>query len=47
MQEETDIIRETYHDKVYEKGAELYNKDKVTIIKDMKERGKQSRIYQK
>ena len=44
MQEETDIIRETHHNKVYEKATELHNKDKMTI-KKIKERGKQSRVY--
>ena len=47
MQEEADEIREVHHDKVYEKAAELYHKDKMTIIKEMKEREKMCRVYQK
>ena len=47
MQEEADLIRETHHDTIYEKAAELHHKDKMTIVKEMKEREKQSRIYQK
>ena len=47
MQEEADELRETHHDKVYEKAAELQNKDKMTVIKEMKEREKQSRMYKK
>ena len=47
MQEKADEIRDIHHDKVYEKAAELYHKDKMTVIKEMKEREKQCRVYQK
>ena len=47
MQEEAGDIREVHHDKTYEKAAEMYHKDKMTIIKEMKEREKQCRVYKK
>ena len=47
MQEEADEIQETHHDKVYKKAAELHNKDKIPVIKEMKERERQSRRYKK
>ena len=47
MQEDADEIREIYHDQVFEKAAELRNKDKMVLVKELKEREKQSRINRK
>ena len=47
MQEEADEIRDIHHDQVYEKAAELHNKDKMILIKELKEREKQGRIFKK
>ena len=47
MQEESDEYRERHMDTLDEKATALYNKDKMTILKEMKEREKQSRMYQR
>ena len=47
MQEEAEVHREKHMDDIYTKAAELFHKDKMTVIKMMKEREKQKRLYQK
>ena len=47
MQEDSYEYRERHMDTLYEKAAELHNKDKMTVVKETKEREKQSRMYQK
>lgn len=45
MQENSWCYREAHLDKLYEKAAQLFNKDKMQVIKDMKEREKQRRMF--
>ena len=47
MQEEAYEYREQHLDNLYEKAAELENKDKMIIIKELKEREKQKRMFQR
>ena len=46
MQEEAYEHREIHLDNLNEKAAQLENKDKMTVIKELKEREKQKRMFQ-
>ena len=47
MQEEAYEHREIHLDNLHEKAAELDNKDKMIVIKELKERERQKRMFQK
>lgn len=47
MQEASEEHREKHMDEIYSKAAELMHKDKMTVVKTIKEHEKQRRLFQK